>query len=96
MYNAWFDLFIKLPCLGLFREESPREGVLWEGTSSEGLVTAVPGSLLHGPPVRGAAPTQQGQGGVSPHPRRSLEGARPPLAPGCSMVGGGSRSAVDG
>lgn len=91
MYNAWFDLFIKLPCLGLFREESPREGVLWEGTSSEGLVTAVPGSLLHGPPVRGAAPTRQGQGWGQPSPT-----PQPPPAPGCGMVGGGSRSAVDG
>ena len=26
MYNAWLDLFIKLPCFGLFREDSLREG----------------------------------------------------------------------
>lgn len=26
MYNALLDLFIKLPCFGLFREESLREG----------------------------------------------------------------------
>lgn len=93
MYNAWFDLFIKLPCLGLFREESPREGVLWEGTSSEGLVTAVPGSLLHGPPVRGAAPTRQGQGWGQPSP--TPQPRRPSVASsGPGLRHGGGREQV--
>lgn len=93
MYNAWFDLFIKLPCLGLFREESPREGVLWEGTSSEGLVTAVPGSLLHGPPVHGAAPTRQGQGWGQPPP--TPQPRRPSAASsGPGLRHGGGREQV--
>lgn len=103
MYNAWFDLFIKLPCLGLFREESPREGAAWEGASSEGWETAVPRLCCMGH-LSGWGSSRRSEAGAGGQPPAtgSLEGgARLLQAQGCSTVGGGrtprrSRSAVDG
>lgn len=77
MYNAWLDLFIKLPCFGLFRE-GQREGAAWEAAAfCKGLFNYLPGDWLHGHPVHlGDAPRVRVRGG------RSAQRAKPePQAP---------------
>lgn len=60
MYNAWLDLFIKLPCFGLFRE-GQREGAAWEACAfCTDLFNYVFRPLLHCQPVRWGCSTCPG------------------------------------
>lgn len=77
MYNAWLDLFIKLPCFGLFRE-GQREGAAWEAAAfCKGLFNYLPGDWLHGHPVHlGDAPRVRVRGGGQPKGQSQSPGPR--------------------
>lgn len=85
MYNAWLDLFIKLPCFGLFRE-GQREGAAWEAAAfCKGLFNYLLGDWLHGRPVHlGDAPCVRVRGGRSAHAGKAR-------APGPGWHGGSRR-----